>query len=106
MNLTDKEIIEALEAAKKAAESKADTPDGGSANLDCVTMGHGRKNRRIAALAEGLGIMCSMSQEFGRRVIHLHFGRGQGNRNMAMCEAASEALNKAGLEASMFYMMD
>lgn len=101
------QIVSAFKAARAAADSKRDTPDTGTCNMDSAVWWPpaSMRKKKIEAAAADAGVGIWITKWCGRAVF-LRLGEGQASRNTAMCEAASDALKAAGLRAGVYYRMD
>lgn len=102
------ELNEALVRASKAAELYANTEDGGTCNMDLVTIKINIPRKYLQHTAVELERM--LVRDWGRcwkghYIVNIPL-YGQANRRTNMAEAACHSLLNDGYEAFMFYMMD
>lgn len=98
----------ALVLATLAASEFADTEDGGTCNLDMVTLKIKIPKKLIQYFSVKLEKM--LTRDWGRLwkgyyLVDIPLS-GQGNRRTRMAEAACESLKAAGYNAMMFYQCD
>lgn len=98
----------ALVLATLAASEFADTEDGGTCNLDMVTL----KIKIPKKLTQYISVKLEKmyARDWGRLwrgyyVVDIPLF-GQGNRRTRMAEAACQALKDAGYDAMMYYQCD
>lgn len=100
----------ALEKAKCAALVYAGSEDGGTCNFDSPTIDYRAMHMSKAKAAEAIkaaGLRCVDWHSYGGiMLVVCGIGRGQGNRNSRMAEAAEKSLKASGVAAGMYYQMD
>lgn len=104
----------ALKNAKRAAESVSDFPDRGTCNFDTPYItGKVAEIKKLREAARSLNKIidrdifitdASGIVKDGWMINGLT--EGQGNRRTKMAEAVAEALEKEGLDAHVYYVMD
>lgn len=96
--------------ARIAGEQSNDGEDGGSCNLDAVTVKIPRiPEKSMQAILMGSNLTgYKMSSSFwrGRYSIGLTIGTGQGNRNVRVCQAVEKSLEADGIDTFMYQRMD
>ena len=99
---------EALQRANKAAQRYADTEDGGTCNLDMVTL----KIKIPKKLTQYISVKLEKmyARDWGRLwkgyyLVDIPLS-GQGNRRTRMAEAACGSLRAAGYDADVYYQCD
>lgn len=102
------ELNQALLNAVNAAAMLDDTEDGGTCNLDMVTL----KIKIPKKLTQYISVKLEKmyARDWGRLwrgyyVVDIPLF-GQGNRRTRMAEAACQALKDAGYDAMMYYQCD
>jgi hypothetical protein len=97
------DLIKAKEAAKKAAVGE----DGGSANLDQVTIELPRaREEKVEKAFHNAGLRCFKHNWLGvRYFVSLPFG-GQGNANVRATEAFRDVMQELGYETLIYHKMD
>ena len=103
-------LTDALEQAKKVAQAYANTEDGGTCNFDSPVIDYQTMHMSKVKAEEAIRAAGLRSFEWkgfgGIRLVICGIGKGQGNRNTRMAEAAKESLKLAGIETAMYYQMD
>ncbi len=105
------ELTKALIDAKEVAQQYADTEDGGTCNFDSPVIDyramHMNKSKAEAAI-QAAGLRSFVWNAFGGIVgiVVCGIGKGQGNRNTRMAEAAKDSLKASGIATLMYYQMD
>lgn len=101
-------LSEALINAVNAAAMLADTEDGGTCNLDMVTL----KIKIPKKLTQYISVKLEkmLAHDWGRLwkdyyLVDIPLS-GQGNRRTRMAEAACQALKDAGYDARVYYQCD
>ena len=102
------ELSEALINAVNAAAMLADTEDGGTCNLDMVTLKIKIPKKFTQYISVKLEKM--LTRDWGRLwkgyyLVDIPLS-GQGNRRTRMAEAACESLKAAGYNAQVYYQCD
>lgn len=95
-------------AAAYGLEVAANVEDGGTCNMDAVTLNlRGWRRDKVEQAAKFAGVGCSTCTLFGhkRYVFTVHSG-GQANRRTAAAEAMCGALKLSGYDAGMYYQID
>lgn len=94
-----------LQHAGRTAEMLfGDSEDGGTCNLDAITMTLSRWNvGKVKTAAEAAGMSAWKSS--GYFVINPRTS-GQANRRTRICEAIKKELKSKGYDVGMFYMVD
>lgn len=110
--MTDEVIdfyTKAINEAQKAAANIANVQDGGSANLDTVTIDFtGWRKSSINKLAAKAGIQIGDKLSgLWKGSCFVHFEvTGQGDRRYEEVQAAWKKLQEMGVPASVFYQLD
>lgn len=101
-------LNQALLNAVNAAAMLGDTEDGGTCNLDMVTLKIKIPKKFIQYISVKLEKM--YARDWGRLWVGYYVVDiplfGQGNRRTRMAEAACQALKDAGYDAMMYYQCD
>lgn len=102
-----KKLTEDLIRARLAAEEAAKGEDGGTANLDTMTISlpHARENKVIGAV-EKAGLSCSKIDWLGPRYFIYPPKCGQGNSRNRAVEAMKKVMNEASWDVLTYYQMD
>lgn len=102
-----KKLTEDLIQARLAAEKAAKGDDGGSANLDTMTIKllNAREKKVVDAISKA-GLRCAKTDWLGPRYFIYPSKCGQGNSRNRAVEAMTEVMEKAGWDVLIFYQMD
>lgn len=99
----EKTLIKAKEAAIEASKGE----DGGTANMDTVTIRLPRASeKKIQSIAGRVGLHINKIDWFGVRYFVYPPACGQGNSRVRATEAMQKIFKEAGYETLMFSMMD
>jgi len=102
-----KKLTQDLIKAKQAAIEAAKGDDGGSANLDTVTIELIRaREEKVEKAANEAGLHASKIKWIGVRYFIYPPACGQGNARVRATEAMQKALKEAGYETLMYSQMD
>jgi hypothetical protein len=102
-----KKLQETLIKAKMAAIKAAKGDDGGTANLDTVTISLPRaREEKVIRAAADVGIHVSKSNWLGVRYFIYPPACGQGNARVRATEAMEKMLKEAGYDTLMYCRMD
>lgn len=104
-------LTNALEQAKKVAQQYADSEDGGTCNFDSPVIDYREMHMSRAKAEEAIhaaGLSSFVWKAFGgiMGLVVCGIGRGQGNRNTRMAEAAKDSLKADGITTRMYYQVD
>lgn len=103
-------LTAALEQAKEAAQKYATSEDGGTCNFDSPAIDYRKMHMSKAGAQKAIEDAGLRSFEWkswgGIRLVICGIGKGQGNRNTRMAEAAEKSLKASGIEVYMYYQMD
>lgn len=102
-----KKLTEDLIRARLAAEEAAKGEDGGTANLDTMTISlpHARENKVIEAV-EKAGLSCSKIDWLGPRYFIYPPKCGQGNSRYRAVQAMAKVMREAGYDVLVYYQVD
>lgn len=102
-----KKLTEDLIKARLAAEKAAEGEDGGTANLDTMTLSlsSARENKVIEAV-EKAGLSCSKIKWLGPRYFIYPPKCGQGNSRNRAVEAMTNVMHESGWLVLVYYQMD
>jgi hypothetical protein len=102
-----KKLTEDLRRAKQAGVIAAQGEDGGSANLDCITLGlPGAIEKKVIEAVDAAGLHTSGKTKWiGTRYFLSSPGR-QGNSRVRANEAMKKVLEEAGYDVLIFNKMD
>ena len=95
-------------AAAYAMEVAATTDDGGTCNMDAVTVDLKGWNRaKVEQAAKAAGVGCFVWNLYGHKsYVFPVRDSGQGNARTAAAEAMQEALKLEGYNTGMYYQID
>lgn len=95
-------------AAAYGLEVAANVEDGGTCNMDAVTLDlRGWRRDKVEQAAKAAGVGCFVWSLYGhKRYVFTVRSGGQANRRTAAAEAMREALKLSGYDAGMYYQMD
>lgn len=103
------QLTDALLKAKEAAKEFENTEDGGTCNFDSPAIDyramHMNKSKTIEAI-KAAGLHAFEWKFCGIKLVVSDLGKGQGNRNTRMAEAAHRSLTESGIISEMYYQMD
>lgn len=103
-------LVSALKQAQEAADQFKDTYDGGSANLDSVTikLKHWTEDSIVeVSKRSGISISRKMGSSLWKNDRWISFEtHGVRACNTVACEAACKVLEEKGYDVSVFYKMD
>lgn len=96
--------LDLQQAGREAAMLFGDSEDGGTCNLDAITIMLPRWNvGKVKTAVEAAGMSAWKSSIYF--VINPDTN-GQANRRTRICEAIKKALERKGYQVGMFYMID
>jgi hypothetical protein len=102
-----KKLEETMLAAKNAALEAVTGENGGTANLDCVTIKlSGAREKKVKELAENIGLHISKTNWIGIRYFIHPPTCGQGDDRVRATEAMLSVFKNAGYNALMFCKID
>lgn len=109
--MTKEQLRQAICEAQSAAMAHKDHPDGGTCNFDTpvITLPEGIKPKDAQDIkdADGRPMLEKCGSRFWKGWWYVNVPLyGQADRRTKMAEAASESLEKAGINASVYYQMD
>lgn len=99
-----KDLIKAREAAEEVAEGE----DGGTANLDCMTLKlKGYREQKVIEAVKAAGLYTRGKRNWiGTRYFISPPKSGQGNARVRQVRAMCRAMDKLGYDVLMFEQMD
>ena len=100
-------LKETLIKVREAAIESAKGEDGGTANLDTITveLPHARETK-VEQIASEAGLHASKTNWIGVRYFIFPPSCGQGNARVRATEAMKRVLNEAGYSTLMYCRMD
>jgi hypothetical protein len=103
-----KKLTADLTKARIAAEEAAKGEDGGSANLDCMTLSIPRANeKKVIEVVQAAGLYTSgRTNWIGPRFFISPPRCGQGNSRVRATEAMLKIMREAGWDVLMYCKMD
>ena len=101
-------LVEALQAAAKAAEDAAQCEDGGTCNFDTAVLRlPGVRETKVQEAAQRAGVRLEKIEFLGRPGYFVFVGfAGQANRRTRQAEATAKALKSHGFRVAMWYHAD
>lgn len=102
-----KKLTEDLIKAKLAGEEAAKGEDGGTANLDTMTLKLPRANeKKVIEAVKKAGLYTSGRSEWLGSRYFISGPGGQGNSRNRAVEAMSKVMRDAGWDVLIYYQMD
>jgi hypothetical protein len=102
-----KKLTANLIKAKEAAEEAAKGEDGGSANLDTMTIKLPRANeKKVIEAVQAAGLHASKINWIGLRYFIYPPACGQGNSRVRATEAMKKVMQEAGWDVLMYCKID
>ncbi len=102
-----KKLTEDLIKARCFAEEAAKGDDGGTANLDTMTISLPRaRESKVVEAAEKAGLNCSKIEWLGVRYFIYPPRCGQGNSRNRAVEAMTKVMRDSGWDVLIYYQMD
>jgi hypothetical protein len=102
-----KKLTEDLKRAKEAGEIAARGEDGGTANLDTLTLSIPRANeRKVIEAVNAAGLHTRGRREWIGPRFFINGPGGQGNSNVRAVEAMEKVLTGAGWDVLIYRQMD
>jgi hypothetical protein len=89
--------------AAMALANNVSSDDGGTCNMDFVTLTVPRLNVEVENALQRAGVT---PRRHAPRTFALSVGRGQGAMRTGMCVAFVEEMRRRGWDASVFYLID
>ena len=100
-------LTEDLIKARLAAEKAAEGEDGGTANLDTMTISlPGARENKIIEAVEKAGLSCSKIDWLGPRYFIYPTKCGQGNSRYRAVQAMAKVMKEASWDVLVYYQMD
>ncbi len=108
MKIDYKKLTEDLIKARLAAEKAAEGEDGGTANLDTMTIKLPRaREKKVVEAVKKAGLYTSGRSEWiGPRFFISPPKCGQGNSRNRAVEAMAKVMREAGYDVLVYYKMD
>jgi len=102
-----KKLTEDLIKARLAAEKAAEGEDGGSANLDTLTISLKRAREvKVVNAAMSADLIAAKIDWLGPRFFIYPPECGQGNSRVRAIEAMEKVMKEAGYDVLMYYRVD
>jgi len=106
MNKYDQLAVDLREAQAEANALYSRSEDGGTCNLDAITLnlrGWRQKEAKEAIVSAGMN---AWKHSHGYFVVNPRTVFSQGNRNTRICQAVSDHMKAKGYDAGMYFMVD
>ncbi|OZV12289.1 hypothetical protein CIW83_09320 [Tissierella sp. P1] len=107
MDTDYKKLTEDLIQARLAAEKAAEGEDGGTANLDTMTIKLPRANeKKVIEAVKKAGLYTRGRRDWLGPRYFISGPGGQGNSNTRAVEAMTKVMREAGWNVLIYYQMD